>query len=150
MHKTEFQRRWHEHLDARRDPLDDQELCEQLAADPELLQTMATQRAQLFALPRVIARTEPRAMPRRPRQLLHRGALVALTAGLAVVVATVAAAWLWPAAAPTLPPTRGILAASLRETLAPAGAAQSYTIHHFGAPTPNGRLSTYETRSERR
>ena len=149
MHKTEFQQRWHEHLDARRDPLDDPELCAQLAADPELLQTMATQRAQLLALPEALAHAEPREMPRQPPQLLRRGALVALTVGLAVA-ATVAAAWLWPAAAATRPPTRGILAASLRETLAQAGAVQSYTIHHFGAPTAYGRLSTYETRSERR
>ncbi|MBL8728763.1 MAG: hypothetical protein JNM25_10060 [Planctomycetes bacterium] len=140
MNAADFDRRVHACFDARRDPLDDAEVCAFLAAHPQRLPAFARLRETLRRLPEVAPRT------RRHRRSAGWLAGMAVAAAAAIAVAV---AWPRVRAAGTAP-RPVIFGAELREIRPRAYAAVQYSLRQRLVVSATTTLETYERRSQRR
>lgn len=120
-------------LDARQDPLDDDQVLAALEAHPEWLDRIAGLRADARALAQL--RITPMHRPRRWPWF---------------VAAIVAATWLvaMPWREPARRPAGRILAATLEELRPRAHVAATFVVNERLLSTPTTRLETWQTRSE--
>lgn len=137
MNAADFDRRVQQHLDARRDPLDDAELCAFLADHPDRLPTFGRLCETLRWL--------PAAHPRPARR--RRWPFAVATGAVAAAALLLAIGWAPPE--PT-PPKSRILRADLYEIQPRAFAAVHYAVRQPLLVDATTTLETYENRSERR
>lgn len=134
-------------LDARQDPLDDAEFCEQLAAHPEALLAFAELRQQLLHVP-------PAPLPAPlPAPEASRRSFWARPWSLGMLAASVAIfaawwSWLAPPPPPTAAKTRGVLSATLETSPPSATATVSFAVRERWQPSSDTILEAYELRSQ--
>lgn len=136
MNHADYERRLHECLDRREDPLDDARVQQYLLAHPEALETFAGQQHLLATL------APHRASPRVPSR--HRWPWL-LAAAAAVAAAAVLA---MPGASTAL--DRHLLDGSLTERTAPCAATLSWRTREVLVQTPTTTLEIVEQGSIRR
>jgi anti-sigma factor RsiW len=134
MNEQQFTERLHECLDARREPLDDGELCAYLESHPEQLEAFAQLQASLAALPTTARRTAP----------ARRRGFVAAALLLASVATAIALASRRP------PPLGRVLAASIETLPATAGLSVTWHERRILLDRPDARIEQFTRHSVHR
>ena len=141
--------RWHAHLDARGEPLDDAELAATLAERPDLLAELAQLRADAAVLAFGPGSAGVGAGSTQVAAGLGRWRGLALLAtGAAAAAAIVVAGW--PRSTDEPPRGPRVIAARFDELRPREWAAATFTITEPLVRTPTTHLETWQSRSERR